>query len=616
MKTGTEARSAPGEGLAAEAAAANSWRIVQLAERGTGVLNARDQVAFTEFAAGRRIAKFFDGKVIRELGTLGGQNAEVGGINDKGEVTGFSQLASGVQHAFRWSRNGGMIDLGTLPGALESFGSDINNGGDVIGTAANPGDPLRAVLWRRGAGPLDLRVERGVQSFLELNDAGQVMGQGFDRNGAPQALSWTRAGGVVRLRGGGILDSDARDMNASGQITGLYTPADGSGFTGYLWTPGRSFVELGGANRPAPFGLNDRATVVGVQFLTQTAFVWTREGGTEEIGEPPFSNFSNAYSVNNRGQVVGQAATADAQVGFIWTRQDGMVDLNTRLRNAPPGFLLTFARYINERGAILGASTSGSLVLLVAGKGRDEPPVLGAIDAPIIARPGVTIAFSAAFTDVDAGDTHTATWSWGDGSEDAGTVVESGGAGTVTDSHVFAGPEATYPVRLTVTDSGGRSSTVRHDIIISPVAAYVAGAGGFVSPPGACARDPRLAGVAAFAFLVGYQRDGRAPQGAMLRFTFGGLDFESTRFDAQGLGDQRIIYRGRGRLNGEEGRQFALTLSPRAREEGADRIRLRIWHADPRSGAERVDYDSQGALNQGEGAAVLHGRLLLQEEGL
>jgi hypothetical protein len=71
--------------------------------------------------------------------------------------------------------------------------------------------------------------------------------------------------------------------------------------------------------------------------------------------------------------------------------------------------------------------------------------------------------------------------------------------------------------------------------------------------------------VASFAFLVGYQRDGRAPQGAMLRFAFAGLAFESSHFDAQGLGEQRIMYRGRGRLNGEEGRQFALTRSPRAR---------------------------------------------------
>jgi probable HAF family extracellular repeat protein len=292
-------------------------------------------------------------------------------------------------------------------------------------------------LWRRGAAPLDLGLNRGVSSFLRINDAGQVMGTTFDRNGNPQAFSWTRTGGVLRLRGRGIASSDARALNEAGQITGSFTPTGGE-FTGFLWTPGRSFIELQG-NRPIPFGLNDRGMVVGVIFLTQTAFVWTRERGTENIGVLPGGGFSTAYGVNNREEVVGQSSTADSQHAFLWTREEGMIDLNSRLRNAPPGFAVTIATQINEHGAILGSTIDGSLVALLPGNGTSEAPVVSSINGPIIARFGEPQSFSAAFTDVDVHDTHTAIWSWGDGTQDAGTVTERRGAGTVTGTAHFRG---------------------------------------------------------------------------------------------------------------------------------------------------------------------------------
>jgi probable HAF family extracellular repeat protein len=37
------------------------------------------------------------------------------GINNQGQVVGYSGLVFGITHAFQWE-NGNMIDLGTLPG--------------------------------------------------------------------------------------------------------------------------------------------------------------------------------------------------------------------------------------------------------------------------------------------------------------------------------------------------------------------------------------------------------------------------------------------------------------------------------------------------------------------
>src|ERR1700751_1735344 len=55
--------------------------------------------------------------IIKDLGTLGGSDAEAGGISNNGWVEGFSTLPpdDSVIHSFLW-RNGVMIDLGTLGG--------------------------------------------------------------------------------------------------------------------------------------------------------------------------------------------------------------------------------------------------------------------------------------------------------------------------------------------------------------------------------------------------------------------------------------------------------------------------------------------------------------------
>jgi len=366
MKTSTNAsRLRPAE--PAVRPASPQYRVIQLSDVTSFPvdLNARDQVSFTEIIGTARIAKFYDGSTVRDLGTLGGANAEAVALSDSALVGGHSNFgATELFHAFRWSRETGMVDLGTLPGTVESRAHDINFEGEVIGAAhfADPARPSRLVLWRPGSGPLDLGLERGVVA-ARINDAGQVGGSTRDREGREQAFAWTGTGGVILLRGRGILTSDFRAMNAGGQITGAFEPTDGSGFTGYLWTPRRSFIVLGGELRPVPWGLNDRGMIVGGLFLTQTAFVWTRAEGAIDIGPP--GHFSNAYGVNNFSQVVGQASGGGGDYAFLWTREDGFIDLNTRLLDPPAGLRLVFARHINDRGSILASSSVGAPVLLL-----------------------------------------------------------------------------------------------------------------------------------------------------------------------------------------------------------------------------------------------------------
>jgi probable HAF family extracellular repeat protein len=126
------------------------------------------------------------------------------GINDRGQVVGASgecsQLnpATGVyilsRHALLWDRERA-IDLGNL-GGTGSFGPgniglEINNYGQVVGTSDLAGDTTyHAFLWTEDAGIHDLGTLPGdfASAGLGINDWGEVVGASFDANFNPRAF--------------------------------------------------------------------------------------------------------------------------------------------------------------------------------------------------------------------------------------------------------------------------------------------------------------------------------------------------------------------------------------------------------------------------------------------
>src|SRR5205823_2420222 len=70
-------------------------------------------------------------------------------------------------------------------------------------------------------------------------------------------------------------------------------------------------------------------------------------------------------------------------------------------------------------------------------------PVLGDVTSTALkvgsAAVGSSVTVTASFTDADVLDTHTAIIHWGDGTTSDATVSESGGAGTLSGSHAYAG---------------------------------------------------------------------------------------------------------------------------------------------------------------------------------
>jgi len=431
-------------------------------------INSSGQVAFTEYIDGVRRAKFYDGRTVRDLGTLGGPNATAVALNDWGQVTGSADVdaAGTLSHAYRWSRQTGMVDLSGR-GRGASSGNDINNRGQVtrgavFGRAANTYQ--HAFLWSPQTGMVDIGTVDWSAHGDVINDAGTVAGT--TGGNSVNAFRWTRRDGMRVITAMGNEFDIATDINAAGHIVG------GTGITtslpphAYLWTPREGLIDLGAGipDRTQADKVNDTDMVIlNVRNFTDTShgYIWTRDRGLTEIGAGAPSIGTGVADLNNRGQVVGRYA----DYAFVWTRAQGVVDLNTRLRGVPDGIKLTWAGAISENGIIAAGSNTGLVLLDPAVRSGNQPPIAAQIVATGQAGVNALLTFAADFRDPDLRDTHRATWTWGDGSTDRATVSERRGSGSVSGQHAFRSA-GSHTVRLTVTDSSGRSTTVKRTLTV------------------------------------------------------------------------------------------------------------------------------------------------------
>jgi probable HAF family extracellular repeat protein len=108
-------------------------------------------------------------------------------------------------HAFLWTPNDGIRDLGTLRAPL-SYALGVNDAGQVAGNNVILGLLNRPFVWTLADGMQELPALRGgYASAAAINDAGQVVG--FGTTGSEMhALLWTTSREIQDLGalGGGL----------------------------------------------------------------------------------------------------------------------------------------------------------------------------------------------------------------------------------------------------------------------------------------------------------------------------------------------------------------------------------------------------------------------------
>lgn len=227
------------------------------------------------------------------LGTLGGNNSQTQGANNRGQVVGFAENSlqdpsCAPPQVFDWEpviwglEKGQIQQLPLIPGDVTGAAAAINDEGQVAGGTGTCG-PLvgrsfrHAVLWQNGT----------------VTDLGNL---------------------------GGAIRNFATAINDRGQVIG-------------------------------------HSDLVGDVNHYGHGFLWTDDDGMQDLGTLPGDAGSYAWGMNNRGQVVGDSCDPNFANcrAFLW--QNGvMTDLNT-LTPSGSSLYLTHGSDINDQGEITGTAT-------------------------------------------------------------------------------------------------------------------------------------------------------------------------------------------------------------------------------------------------------------------
>ena len=326
------------------------------------------------------------GLSVADLGTLrGGEHSYAYDTNDGGQVVGYSETASGEDHAVLWEK-GRKTDLGTLPGGDYSYAFGINERGQVVGYSEidslgpHHGGPYHAFLWEGGkmrdlgtlAGEADAGG-LGINSLAhDINDRGRVVGWSATASGESHAFLWRSRQGTDPGRIGGMKDlgtlggpnSQIHAINEREQAVGHSSVATKPYYPehAFLWEKGE-MTDLGTLDRRYRYSrslahdINDRGWVVGESeaHSGRQAFVW-EDGNMTALGGTPDGTESGALGINDLGQIVGfwKVYESHEPHAALW-HKDKRIDLG-----ALRGGDLSGASEINDRGQIVGWSETAS----------------------------------------------------------------------------------------------------------------------------------------------------------------------------------------------------------------------------------------------------------------
>jgi probable HAF family extracellular repeat protein len=288
--------------------------------------------------------------VMTDLRTLGGPSSSARGINDSGQIVGYSDTDPdtwyGPQHAFLYE-DGVMKDLGTL-GGTSSAAYGINNSGQVVGWSDNSSGESHAFLYEDGVmkdlGTLD-GGSRSSASAINNSDEIQIAGAGtYNSIGQTYAFLYDSANGMKGLGTLGGSNSWANGINTSGRVVGAGTYDSDGHYHAFLYKDGKmnDLGTLASKENQMSWAndINDFDQVVGrsdndvtsetislcsVSYACyNTAFLY-QNGELIDLGTRTHPdnkgiawNLEAAHGINNKGQIVTEGWWKEAD-GYTYT---------------------------------------------------------------------------------------------------------------------------------------------------------------------------------------------------------------------------------------------------------------------------------------------------------
>jgi probable HAF family extracellular repeat protein len=290
-------------------------------------------------------------------------------INNKGQVTGQTGIGA-TEKTFVFA-DGKMSALDMPPGVIFSGGRSINDRGEIAGVHASDASEYWFLFVYR-AGKVTLLKSLGYDDneIGEINNAGQVVGTFGDYQAGRYHAFVYAAGKSVSLFPD-TLQSNAKGINDSGQITGTVTTEDGI-TSAFIYREGkfRLLGGLGAGGSGFNFGgtassrsgwlsggtaINRWGHVVGAAAVGDRYHAFRYRGGVmTDLGVMTRNGDSGATSINDAGHVVGSWGNADRTKQGVFIYLAGrMHDLNA-LTAKRRGFELQNALDINNAGQIVG----------------------------------------------------------------------------------------------------------------------------------------------------------------------------------------------------------------------------------------------------------------------
>lgn len=190
-----------------------------------------------------------------------------------------------------------------------------------------------------------------------INASGDVVGWSTSKYGS-RAFLYSDGAGMVELPALGEGDSRARDINDSREIVGTSAAIKGLKGRAVLWVDGKvnDLGTLQGGGGSDAWAINNSGQIVGSvavgDFIaSEHAFLYEQATGMVDL--TPDLHQAVALDINDAGEITGYCDASDgSQHAFYWLAKE-LVDLGEL-----PGFGFSSGAALNEKGLVVGTATS------------------------------------------------------------------------------------------------------------------------------------------------------------------------------------------------------------------------------------------------------------------